>query len=57
MRAIGGGEGLYFWFQASSAQKWSYTAAKENNLLQCHKMTVEDADKLVQNFLKSACKK
>ncbi len=57
MRAIGGGEGLYFWFQASSAQKWLYTAAKENNLLQCHKMTVEGADKLVQNFLKSACKK
>lgn len=57
MRAIGGGEGLYFWFQASSAQKWLYSAAKENNLLQCHKMMVEDADKLVQNFLKSACKK
>ena len=57
MRAIGGGEGLYFWFLFSSAQKRSYTAAKENNLLQCHKMTVEDVDKLVQNFLKSACKK
>ena len=52
MRAIGDGCGLYFWFLISSAKKWSYSSAIEDNLLQCHKMTSVEADKLVQDFLK-----
>ena len=52
MRAIGDGCGLYFWFQNASAQRWSSSSAIEDNLLQCHKMMSEEADKLVQDFLK-----
>ena len=50
-RHVGAGK-IYFWFRWVS-KKWLYTAATEDNLLKCHKMTADESDNLVRVFLKA----
>ncbi len=56
IHAIGGEYALYFWFQNAWDSNWRPKAATQERLLQCHKMTAEEADKLVQDFLKGDTK-
>lgn len=45
-----GGNKSFFWFMESDDKKWQYGIARESNLLQYHKMTPEEADRLVITF-------
>ena len=45
-----GGNKSFFWFMESDDKKWQYGLARESNLLQYHKMTPEEADRLVITF-------
>lgn len=51
-RAVGKSE-FYFWFMDANDQRWRYSRAIEKYLLRCHKKTADEADELVQEFLKT----
>ena len=52
MCPVGSGQGFYFWFLSADASRWRYSEATSDHLLTYHIIGDEEADRLVQQFLK-----